>query len=139
MREIGARLQARARQLGLTDAEVARRLGLAQGRYSHYANDQREPDLATLVRICQQLSMTPNELLGVGEGDDNRRSATRARIDALLDGMEADRLDLALAVLTALAAHPQAPTTAKTRSPKKRATGSDQRSARPPRRKAKEV
>ena len=40
---------ASARELGLSDAEVARRAGLSERRYGYYATGEREPNLATLV------------------------------------------------------------------------------------------
>jgi transcriptional regulator with XRE-family HTH domain len=57
------RLRERARQLELKDAEVARRAGLSERRYGHYVRGVREPDLATLTRICAALDLTPNDLL----------------------------------------------------------------------------
>jgi transcriptional regulator with XRE-family HTH domain len=57
------RLRERARQLNLSDAEVARRAGLAERRYGHYVRSTHEPDYATLVRICDALDVTPNDLL----------------------------------------------------------------------------
>jgi transcriptional regulator with XRE-family HTH domain len=57
------RLRERARQLELSDAEVARRAGLAERRYGHYVRGTREPDFATLLRICAVLDVTPNDLL----------------------------------------------------------------------------
>ena len=36
-------------QLGLSDAEVARRAGLSERRYGYYATGEREPNLATLL------------------------------------------------------------------------------------------
>ena len=57
------RLRERARQLELSDAEVARRAGLAERRYGHYVRGMREPDYATLLRICDVLDVTPNDLL----------------------------------------------------------------------------
>jgi transcriptional regulator with XRE-family HTH domain len=57
------RLRDRAQQLKLSDAEVARRAGLAERRYGHYVRDTHEPDYATLVRICEALDVTPNDLL----------------------------------------------------------------------------
>jgi transcriptional regulator with XRE-family HTH domain len=57
------RLRDRARQLNLSDAEVARRAGLAERRYGHYVRSTHEPDYATLVRICEALDVTPNDLL----------------------------------------------------------------------------
>jgi transcriptional regulator with XRE-family HTH domain len=65
MQGFGDRLRKRARLLGMSDAEVARRIGLGERRYAHYVADTREPDLATLVKICRTLDVTPNELLGV--------------------------------------------------------------------------
>lgn len=61
------RLRKRAEVLGLTSAEIARRLGLSERRYSNYVTGNREPDLAMLVRIAKALATTPNELLGIAE------------------------------------------------------------------------
>ena len=49
--------------MGLTDAEVGRRAGLSERRYGNYVRGAREPDLATVLRICSVLGVTPNELL----------------------------------------------------------------------------
>jgi transcriptional regulator with XRE-family HTH domain len=57
------RIRERARELGLSDAEVARRAGLSERRYGYYATGEREPSLPTLVRICGVLAATPNEVL----------------------------------------------------------------------------
>ncbi|HZI75445.1 MAG TPA: helix-turn-helix transcriptional regulator [Gemmatimonadales bacterium] len=57
------RIRERARELGLSDAEVARRAGLSERRYGYYSTGEREPNLATLVRICEVLAATPNDLL----------------------------------------------------------------------------
>lgn len=56
-------LRRRAEVLGLSNAEVARRAGLTERRYGNYVVGRREPDLTTLVRIAQTLSMTVDELL----------------------------------------------------------------------------
>lgn len=50
----------RARQLGLSDADVARRADLSERRYGHYVRGTREPDFSTLLRICDVLDVTPN-------------------------------------------------------------------------------
>src|SRR6266851_10261829 len=57
------RLRARARELELSDAEVARRAGLAERRYGHYVRGTRAPDFTTLLRISAVLDATPNDLL----------------------------------------------------------------------------
>lgn len=65
MEGLGEKLRQRARELGLSDTEVARRLGLSQARYAHYVNDKREPDFRTFVNICRILVTSPDHLFGV--------------------------------------------------------------------------
>ncbi|PKU23594.1 helix-turn-helix domain-containing protein [Telmatospirillum siberiense] len=67
MEGLGEKLRQRARELGLTDTEVARRLGLSQARYAHYVNDKREPDFRTFIGICRILSISPDRLFGFAE------------------------------------------------------------------------
>lgn len=109
MEQVGPRLRARALELQLSDAEVARRAGLLPTRYGHYVSGYREPDLATLVRICRVLALRPDTLLGyeepaspAGDGLEERRG----RLAAFAAVMDAATLDLALAVMQALAATP---------------------------------
>lgn len=56
-------MRGRARELGWSDAEVARRLDIAQTRYGNYVTDRNEPDLGTLVRISEVLGVTTEFLL----------------------------------------------------------------------------
>jgi transcriptional regulator with XRE-family HTH domain len=67
MKVFGERLKKQALHLGISNAEAARRAGLAERRFNNYCNDDREPDLATLVRIAQTLETTPDILLGVND------------------------------------------------------------------------
>ncbi len=106
MEGLGNRLRARAAELGLSGAEVARRAGLTATRYGHYLSDYREPDLATLVRICRVLGLRPDELLAYDqhETDATGLLAKRAAIAAYVDVLDAGSLDLALPVVQAIAA-----------------------------------
>ena len=61
--EIGDRIRARARELGLSDSEVGRRIQVDPSRVGRYVRGVNEPDLATLVRLCDALALTPNDLL----------------------------------------------------------------------------
>lgn len=63
MRGLGDRMRARARELGISDAEVARRTGLTQQRYANYVADRHEPDLETFSRICSVLQSTTDSML----------------------------------------------------------------------------
>ena len=104
MQGMGARLRARARKLGLSDTEVARRLDISQPHYANYVNDINEPDLATLVRICRALGIAPDEALRFADaprqtGDD----LLKARITAAAGCKDAARLRIAAALMDTLA------------------------------------
>ncbi len=62
MRGVGRVFRQRAREMGLSDAAVARRMGIQPRRYSNYVNDVREPDFETFVKICRTLGLEPNEV-----------------------------------------------------------------------------
>lgn len=104
---LGRRLRERARQLQLSDAEVARRAGLAERRYGHYVRGTREPDLATVLRICAVLNVTPNELLltEVDPKISEPRAALMARLAATARQLSAEDLGLAIQQVEAFLAH----------------------------------
>lgn len=104
MNGMGARMKARARELGLSDTKVAERAGLAQTRYAAYAVDKYEPDLGTLLRICRVLQLTPNDLLGWTEGGDTEAADLRRRIAANLSALHPDVLKIVDTMTAALAA-----------------------------------
>ena len=104
MKGFGERLKSRARALGLTDSEVARRLGLSQGRYSNYCNEVVEPDLSTLVRIVTALGMSADEALGMSSSADADDAAVlRARIALAAEAMDPETLVAAAAMFDAAA------------------------------------
>lgn len=106
MEGIGDWLKVRAAELGLSGAEVARRAGLTTTRYGHYMQDIREPDLATLVRICRVLGLRPDVLLGYDEAGaaPGEAAAKRARIVSFAEALDHGSLDLAMHVVQAVAA-----------------------------------
>jgi len=90
-------LRRRARDLGLSDAEVARRAGLSANRYSNYVRNDREPDLATLVKIAKVLATTPDSLLGIAQAPSDVVTVPK-RLEVLCaraDGLNAEGLSLA--------------------------------------------
>jgi transcriptional regulator with XRE-family HTH domain len=82
MQVLGQKLRSRAKELGFSNAEVARRAGLSERRYGFYVTGDREPDLSTLLRICKVLATTPNVLLGVPE--DGKEGSNRAALSERL-------------------------------------------------------
>lgn len=92
------RLRERARQLGISNAEAARRIGLDERRYAHYASGRREPDLMTLKLISTGLATTPDWLLGVPSTTDGVPE-TAVLIDRLTNaarGMTMEQLELSV-------------------------------------------
>lgn len=104
MNGMGARMKARAQELGLSDTKVAERAGLAQTRYAAYAIDKYEPDLGTLLRICRVLHLTPDELLGWTEEDGAGTADLRRRIATNLSALSPDVLKVVNTMTAALAA-----------------------------------
>jgi len=103
MRGLGPRLRARARQLGLSDAQVARRTGLGERRYANYVAGTREPDFETLVRISRTLNLTPNELLAYEPSPDrDTASLLKERMDAAWNVLNEDERGLAVDLVEAL-------------------------------------
>lgn len=54
-----------------TARSLARTLDIDENRYTRYERAEVEPDLSMIRRICETLDVTPNELLGRGEGNAN--------------------------------------------------------------------
>ena len=107
MQGMGARLRARARDLGLSDSEVARRLDLSQPRYANYVNDTNEPDLATFTRICRALGTSPDEILAFAEvADRGEADLLVTRIVSAAGSMDVGRLRVAAALMDTLASVP---------------------------------
>jgi transcriptional regulator with XRE-family HTH domain len=63
MQGFGERVRQRARELGLNDSALARRVGIETSKFGKYLRDTHEPDYPTLLQICAALDVTPNDLL----------------------------------------------------------------------------
>lgn len=105
MDQFSSRLRQRAKELGISHAEAARRSGLSERRYAHYVSGIREPDLATLVRIAKALQTTPNVLLGVDgkKVDVPRKSLLRDRLASAASALREGDLEAVIVQVEALA------------------------------------
>ena len=104
MEGFGDRLRARARELGFSDAEVARRAGLGQTRYAGYVTDRHEPDFATLKRICAVLGISASDLLGTPVPTTERARELRDRISSAAEALDERSLEIAAVVVDGLVA-----------------------------------
>ena len=113
MKKFGERLRSRAKELGMSNADVARAAGVSDQRYGNYVTDLREPDLDTLVRIASALRTTPDVLLGVADGKST--DPKRDRLVAAAEVVPSEALDIVTVQLEALGrpGKPKRPTAAK--------------------------
>ncbi|WP_327211532.1 helix-turn-helix transcriptional regulator [Rhizobium ruizarguesonis] len=105
MEPLATNLRKQARLLGLSNAEVARRAGLTDRRYGNYVTGDREPDLATLLRISDTLQTTPNDLLGVQQaGQQDAKEGQLRRLSEIAGAMKPGDLQLLIIQAEAIVA-----------------------------------
>jgi transcriptional regulator with XRE-family HTH domain len=97
-------LRTRGEQLGLSDSEIARRIGISQSRYSNYTRGIREPHFDTLARICRVLHTTPNELLGFAAPGAKEEDLDLQCIIAAAQSLTPDNLKMAAGIMDAMVA-----------------------------------
>jgi transcriptional regulator with XRE-family HTH domain len=60
---IAARLSALREMRGMTQEDVAKASGLKPAAVSHFETARRRPCIHNLLRLCEALRCTPNDLL----------------------------------------------------------------------------
>lgn len=91
-------------QLGISNAQVARLCRLDERRYANYANNAREPDLATLANIARTLQVSTDYLLGLADAvpaDD--RSQLLELLDVSASSLPIEQLRTVVTQVEALA------------------------------------
>lgn len=110
---IGSRLKARRQELGLSQRDVAKQVGITSGGLAHYETGTRSPGYEMVHRIARVLDLNADELMPPPElppdatiVDDRleisllrqfrrlspgAQQAIRLAIAALLEGQEAER------------------------------------------------
>lgn len=87
------RLKERAAALGISNAQAARLCGLDERRYANYANNQREPDLATLAKIAKVLGVSVDYLLGAADPERvDQRQLLMQRLSVAAGGLSSGQL-----------------------------------------------
>jgi transcriptional regulator with XRE-family HTH domain len=62
--ELGPRMRGTRERKGMTQKELASRIGVSAPQLCHYEAGNHIPSLATFLRIVEALEVTPNDLLG---------------------------------------------------------------------------
>lgn len=78
--KFGNRLKALRIQRGLTQAQLAVRLNISPSTVGMYEQGRREPDNGTLTKICRELNVSLDYLLGTG----NTIKSSDSEIDSLI-------------------------------------------------------
>ena len=65
LEEIQQRLAEEIRQSGMTQAEIAKRLGIKHQQISCYLKGQKMPALDTFANLCRILDVSSDEILGL--------------------------------------------------------------------------
>jgi len=104
MQGLGDKIRARARSIGLSDADVARRLELTASRFGRYVRDDREPDLGLLLRICSVLDCTPTDLLIGPDAQQSREAILAARCVSALAVLDVAQAEIVVSMVEAAAA-----------------------------------
>jgi transcriptional regulator with XRE-family HTH domain len=67
MKKLGHRLKAARAKKYRSAQQCAEKMGFDSHAYRKYERGETNPPLDTLVRICVDLDVTPNDLLLIGE------------------------------------------------------------------------
>ena len=98
-------LKKRAEELGISNAEVARRAGLSERRYGNYVSGRREPDLATLTTIARVLESSPDKLLSFdGESSPRNLTIPKQRIRSATNALSDEEAELIAVMVEAVSA-----------------------------------
>lgn len=109
LRVIGARLKAKREALGLTQADVAARIGVHPGNYHLWEKGTRIRTFSRIMAACDVLDISPNELLGYDPAE---------KLDTMVkDRLDPELLGAALEAIAQLAA---------TKATPERASGGDE-------------
>ena len=77
MQNIAANIRTARKRLGITQAQLADRLGIKTGVVNGHENGQHTPCLEILLKYCKALGTAPNDLIGYPPSDPNQPALKR--------------------------------------------------------------
>ena len=98
-REIGARVKAARKNLGLTQGQLAERIDLSENAVAKLENGFMAASLQTLVKLANELGVTMDYFLAAGGGEPEE---TEDLALALLRGMDSRETALVIKLISAL-------------------------------------
>lgn len=80
--EIGNRIRKYREKLGISQKELAERIGVSNGRVSNWEQGLNRPDADMLAELCRALEVSPSSLLGIKLSKDELSDTERKIIQA---------------------------------------------------------
>lgn len=80
--EIGSRIRKYREIKGLSQTQLAKKIGVSSGRLSNWEQGMYRPNADILVNICKALDISPSELLDVQISTDNLSEQERKLVTA---------------------------------------------------------
>ena len=103
--DIGQQLKVYMKRLGLTQKDIAERLGVSQPFISAICRGEKYPSTENILSICELLGITPNELFGVSSlGCEFVLSESEQRIISKLRLLDDRDINAVIAMIDALVA-----------------------------------
>ncbi|SCY74673.1 helix-turn-helix domain-containing protein [Butyrivibrio sp. INlla14] len=75
--KISERIFTRLKEMGMTEASFARQIGASRSTVSDWKNKNQNPSSDRIMKICEVLEMTPEELLA---GTEHTKAKTKKKV-----------------------------------------------------------
>lgn len=89
----GKNVAAARQSLGLSQRDIAKKLGMGQSTYAGYETGTRKVPLSVIIQLSQILNKTPDELIGYSKQNNNSINIQGLEKDLVLSYRNADEVD----------------------------------------------
>lgn len=90
--DIAKKLRMLRAEYNLTQADVAKKLGIAQQTYSKYESKSSNLDSATIVKLCELYGISSDYLLGVGRKNASETDEAKPKVKKTASHTNSDGL-----------------------------------------------
>ena len=85
---IQAKLSEAIKQSGLTQTEIAKRIGVSQSAIAHYIKGDIIPSLDTFASLCEILDLDSNDILCIKQSESDRIRLSQPKTKKLSDAIK---------------------------------------------------
>lgn len=80
--EIGSRIRKYREELGISQVQLAQKIGVSNSRVSNWEQGTNRPDADMIAKLCLALQVSPSELLNIHLSTEDYTCQERALIEA---------------------------------------------------------